>query len=316
MLSYKEVLKKWNDFFFVPKPTESIALFRILWGLLLLVYFLNDLGNVQAFYGPHAILSFETVKAQFSYPHANVFQFLGNSNSTVYFLQFLLGLATLSMILGFYTRFSVFLTLILMTSFHQRNIWLLSSSEVLLRLVTLYLFFSPCGHSLSLDALIGRRFGTFQKTRDWAPWALRLIQIQIAVVYLWTVWHKLKGETWFDGTAVYYATRLESMKNFEMSWLLDSMSGLRLMSWGTLILETALGAMIWFKEFRRPLILMGILFHLGIELTMSIPFFEYVMIVLLLSYFSPEEARALVDDVRKRFERGWGQPAITQATTE
>jgi hypothetical protein len=52
---------------------------------------------------------------------------------------------------------------------------------------------------------------------------------------------------------------------------------------------------VWFKEFRRPLITMGLLFHVGIEWMMSIPFFELTMMALLLNYYTPEEMRAFAN---------------------
>ena len=137
----------------------------------------------------------------------------------------------------------------------------------------------------------------------WAPWALRLIQIQVSVVYLWTVWYKLTGVDWVDGTALYYATRLEDMTNFSLPIFLDSIVFVKIMTWGTLLLELALGTLIWSEKFRKPLILLGLAFHLGIEYLMSIPFFEIYMMALLLLFYSPEELRAFVWRVEILFKQ-------------
>lgn len=294
MFSYKNALKFWDDFFFKPQPTESIAIFRIFWCLLIGSYFVLDLGNIETFYGTKAILSWTTVKLQFNYLHANLFQLFNAENSVVYFFMGIWGLSIFFSLIGFYTRTSLIVMLLCMTTFHQRNIWALSSSELLMRTITIFLICSPCGHSLSLDSLIGRRFPLFRRPKEWAPWALRLIQIQISVVYLWTVWQKLKGETWIDGTAVYYATRLDAMKNVSIPWLMDSMMFLKLATWGTLLVETALAIGLWCKEWRKPLLLAGVIFHLGIELMMSIPFFELEMIVLLFAFNCPHEVRGWI----------------------
>lgn len=291
MISYKIILKLWDKFFFQPRPTESIALFRILWCSLIGVYFILDLQNINDLYGPHALLSLQTVKGQFPFAHLNVFHLFNSSYEMVYLIMTLYGISILFSLFGFYTRTSLIIMFICMTSIHQRNIWLLSSSELLLRSITLYLICSPCGHSLSIDSILGRKYNSFKKKRDWAPWALRLIQIQISVVYLWTVWHKLKGEDWLDGSAVYYATRLEGMKSFSLSFLLDSMAFIKISTWGTLLIELALGTLIWIKEFRKSLIVLGVIFHLGIEMTMNIPFFEVIMILLLMLFVSPIEVR-------------------------
>ncbi len=303
MISYKSIIQFWDKFFFSPKPTEGIALFRIVWISIISLYFLFDLENLATFYGPHAILSMETVKSGFSKPHINVFQIFGVSYSTLYLFMGIYALSLFTSLIGFYTRTSLIVVTICMVSLHQRNIWLLSSSETLMRIVSILLVCSPCGHSLSIDSFLSKRSGKpLQKI--WAPWALRLIQIQLSVVYVWTVWHKLKGDNWIDGTAVYYATRLESMTNFPMPFVLDSILFIKLATWGALVLEFALGTLVWIKEFRKPVIFAGLFFHLGIEYMMSIPFFEIIMMALILNYFTPEELKAFVDQMRESFVKG------------
>lgn len=301
MINFKKITSSWDKFFFEERPTEGIALFRILWLSLMFMYFLMDIGNIQDFYGSHAIISHATASSEFPFLHMNIFNLLNPSYEVIYGVMIIYGLSLLASLFGLFTRSSLIIALICMTSLHQRNIWLLSSSEVLMRLVMILLICSPCGHSLSLDSLLGRYFPSFRQKRNWPLWSVRILQIQISVVYLWTVWHKLKGETWLDGTAVYYATRLESMTNFTVPFLMDSAIFLKLATWATLAIEFAMGALVWFKKLRKPVIILGILFHLGIEYTMSIPFFELSMILLLTNFISPEEVKAYVGKLKESF---------------
>jgi hypothetical protein len=301
MFSFKSLIKAWDKFFFEERPTEGIAVFRIIWMGLIFLYYLFDLNNIEDFYGPGALISLQTVREQFPYFHANIFHLFNGSYEFTYTLIIIYGITLLFSIVGFYTRASLVVALICMTSLHQRNIWLLSSSEVLMRTITILLIFSPCGHSLSIDAILGKYYPTFNKKREWPVWVLRLIQIQICVVYVWTVWHKIKGDTWFDGTAVYYATRLESMTNWPLPFVMNSIPLLKLATWGTLFVELALGILVWFKEFRKPVIIAGIIFHVGIEYLMSIPFFELYMIALIINFYTPEELKAFATKVKASF---------------
>lgn len=296
--------KTWNKFFFEEKPTEGIALFRIIWISLILMYFIADLGNIQDFYGPHALISLNTTRDQFPFIHANLFHMFSLSYKFTHSLIIVYGISLVMSLLGIFTRQALIVVLLCMTSLHQRNIWLLSSSELLMRTITLLLIFSPCGHSLSIDSLIGRLSSGIRNKRNWPVWTLRIIQIQISVIYLWTVWHKLQGETWIDGTAVYYATRLEDLTNFTIPFLLNSLLFLKLMTWGTLLLEFSLGFFIWFKKWRRPIIITGMIFHLCIQYLMSVPFFELFMIALLVNFYTPEELKAFVDKVINSFIEG------------
>lgn len=301
MFELKKSLTAWDNFFFRPESTLGMGAFRILWCSVLLVSFLCDLPHFYDFFGPHGLISIGTVKTQFQVPHLNIFHWMGVSYSFLSIFMIVYGIALVAGILGFYTRHALVVILIGLVSLHQRNIWFLSSSEVLMRIVCVYMIFSPAGKSLSLDAFFAKREG-----RPWsevhAPWVQRLIQIQLSVVYVWTVWHKLKGDTWIDGTALYYASRLENLTNFPVPFLFDSVFFIKIMTWGTLILELALGTLIWFKEFRKPLLIAGVFFHLGIEYTMSIPFFEIVMMALLFNFVQSSEVERALASMKSRFQ--------------
>jgi hypothetical protein len=297
----KKPVAAWNEFFFEEGPTEGLALFRIVWMGLIFLYFLLDLPNLSRFYGPEAIVSLSTARAQLPFLHANLFNLFSPGYEATYAILAVYGISLVASIFGLFTRTSLVLALMCMTSLHQRNIWLLSSSEMLMRLITLYLIFSPCGHTLSIDSLLSKYFPQFKKKRTWPLWSMRLIQIQISVVYLWTFWHKTKGNTWIDGSAVYYATRLEFMKNFSIPLLLDSYFVLKLLTWSTLAIEFALGFFIWFKDYRKYVIFLGIMFHLGIEFIMTIPFFELYMIALFINFIPPQNIKHYIMNLRFKF---------------
>jgi hypothetical protein len=289
MFSGRNFIENWNTFFFRPEPVIKEGIFRIIWGIILLIYISQDFINIESFYGPYGIISLKSSLNQFFYPHINLFQYFGNTIKFTYLIYGLFFLSTLTFIIGYKTRTSIILIIISMVTIHQRNIWLLSSSEVLLRIITIYLLFSNCGKSLSLDAYFHNKKAKLPFPEESSPWIMRLIQIQLSVVYVWTVWQKLRGETWFDGSALYYATRLDQFKNFPVPLFFDSIFLLKIGTWGTLLLELFLGTLIWFKEFRRPLIVVGIIFHILIEYSMSIPFFEYIMISLLFTHYTGNE---------------------------
>ncbi len=295
MLSLNTIIKGWDKFFFEEKPVEGVALFRILWMLMILGTFVCDVFNMEDFYGPHAIVSLETVDTQFNRFHLNLFHRFHISYAVTWSFLIIYGTSIITSLIGLYTRASLIVTLIMMVTFHQRNIWLLSSSEVLMRIIMTYMVFLPCGNALSIDALRAKAGKIMPLPRFASLWALRLIQIQVSVLYLWTVWHKLKGETWIDGTALYYASRLENMNNFGLPYLMDSMWFMKISTWGTIVLEVALGSLIWIKEFRRPLIIAGLIFHLGIEYLMSIPFFEINLMILLINFYTPEELKTFIE---------------------
>jgi len=86
MFSFKKTVHGIDTFFFQPQGSEVVSLFRIIWGLVLALYFLTDFGNMADFYGPHAIISMNTVQNQFNFSHVSLFQMTGVTYSAVYFL--------------------------------------------------------------------------------------------------------------------------------------------------------------------------------------------------------------------------------------
>ena len=132
-------MKALNKFFFEVSPTEGIALFRIVWCGLLLCYFLLDLGNVNDFYGPQGIVSFATAETQFPFLHINIFRLFHPDIQVVWGVMTIYGISLVLSMLGLFTRYSLITALVCMASLHQRNIFLLSSSETLMRIITIYL---------------------------------------------------------------------------------------------------------------------------------------------------------------------------------
>lgn len=299
MLNFKDVIKLWNKFFFTERPTYNLAIFRIIWGTLIFFNILVEFGNIEDFYGPAAMVSFKTANMRLDGFYFNLFNLFKENLFNTYLIYFMTLISLFLVTIGLFTRASLFIALIGITSLHLRNIWVLSSADTLIRCIFIILVWSPCFNIFSVDSWMAARKGR-PFSVEASQWTWRLLQIQLCVVYLWTAWSKIKGESWFDGSAVYYATRLETMKHYTIPWILDSKFMLRMLTWSSLATEFALGIFVWFNKTRKPVILAGILFHLGIEFVMAIPFFEWVMIVLLLNFFEPEEYSEMLSRIKNK----------------
>lgn len=301
MLTFKIIQQSWNDFFFSQRPTYNLAIFRIIWGTLIFFNILAEFGNVEDFYGPAGMVSFATTKGYLNGFHFSLFHIFQENLFNTYLIYFITLISLFLVTIGLFSRAALFLALLGIVSLHMRNIWILSSADVLIRCVFMILVWSPCFNVLSLDSVIAAKRGKSLPVEA-SQWTWRLLQIQICVVYLWTFWSKIKGDAWFDGSAVYYATRLETLKHYTLPWILDSKYSLMLLTWSSLLIELSLGILVWFKKTRKPVIVAGVIFHLGIEYVMAIPFFEWIMIVLLLNFFEPEEYLSLVMKLKEKIK--------------
>jgi hypothetical protein len=117
-------------------------------------------------------------------------------------------------------------------------------------------------------------------------WALRLIQIQITLIYASAAWTKLYGASWRNGTALYFVSHMNDHFGrwpgltawFDALWLVQ------LQTWSVVAIELLLPLALWIPRTRRLAIALGIALHLVIEVSMNLFLFEWIMIVGLLAF--------------------------------
>lgn len=131
-------------------------------------------------------------------------------------------------------------------------------------------------------------------------WTLRLLQLQLALVYCHTFFCKAPGSVWVDGTAVYYSSRIEDLVRISLPYVFEHLWSIYFLTYSTLIIELALWTLIWFKEFRYIIIIIAIIFHLTIDLHMNIPLFEWMMIASYSLYVYEPDMRHIVMAITNR----------------
>jgi hypothetical protein len=192
---------------------------------------------------------------------------------------------------------------------HNQNPFNINGGDNLLRLVPLYLSMSQCGERLSVDRLIKRRwFPELLKESYW-PWALRLLQIQIAIVYWQNSVAKLAGPQWVAGTAVYYATRLQELSGLPIPFLFDNQIICALLTWMALTIEVCLWTLIWVKECRYWVLLAGVMLHVGIDLSINLPMFEWLFICSYVCFIEPQDLQRVLDFVAFRLKERFPKKA-------
>ncbi len=300
-MDLRTLVTAWNEFCFRPQPVIGLALFRVAWGLLLLA----NLGilslDVLTWFGESGVLSIVTGGRILAGPRLNLLQVLPAGDAWTLGVFALSVLAAVGLTLGAMTRTSAALVFVGLVSLHHRTPLILNGGDTLLRVVTFLLIFSPAGRAFSIDRLWrifqGRETASAPVA---APWAQRLIQIQIAVMYVATFSWKVQGDAWVDGTAIYYASRLVEFYRFPVPILLDHLWIMQALTWGTLFVEFALGVLVWIRQLRYPVLLAGLLLHLGIEYMMNIPLFEWIAMACLLAFVEPRDARRTLQWIAER----------------
>lgn len=296
-MKLKTTLKLINKFLFAPQPVYNVALLRIGMGILLLLNWLMIYCDLDVLYGPNGIVSLATAQQYGNQLRFSLFDYMPNTEKTTFVLAVLNLIAVLFMTIGAWTGPSMVVAFITLVSFHHRNGFILNSADSVLRVFLFLLIFTPCGDVFSVDRWRKLKKGLAPIVpEEKSPWGLRMIQIQFCIIYIATVLFKIKGDQWADGTAVYVATRLDEFVRFELP-LLNNMIMIKLFTWSTLVVEMALGTLVWFKELRYWVLLSGVLLHLTIEYTMSIPIFEWAMIVMMIGMVDSRDLQSLLQRI-------------------
>jgi hypothetical protein len=284
----------WRAFWFALKPAYTLGLVRIAFGALVFLWALELKEDLYDRFGSQGFFP-QPLSRPFVWSMFHIFP----SDNAVLIGWIALIVGSIALIVGWHSRLAAILVFVLILSFERRNPVVFNAGDALIRIEALFLALGPCGAALSLDQR--RRTGSFFSAQERKLWVLRLMQIQVSVIYLATVVAKLNGDTWQDGTAVSYTLRLYDMLLLPTpSWLASSPELANIMTWGTLLAELAIGVLVWSQRWRARVLFAGVVLHLSIMLTVVVGFFSIAMFVLYLAFIPADRTKALAESVQKR----------------
>ena len=298
----KEMRREWNRFWFAPVSAVPLGLFRLVFGFWTLVYGLMFFPERFLWFSEKGVLSAKAALEYNSMSGPATGQGLGagyqinlltlpNADHilTLLFVAYLL--AALGLTLGFWTRTSSILVFLGLSLLHNRDAPIHNSGDTVMIVMSFYLLLAPAGAACSLDRLWRVLRG---KEDDIAPlivpWVQRLMQLQIATLYLCASLSKVTGPQWIDGTATYYPLHLAESLRFPVPGR-DNIYVINLATWGTIMVELALATFIWVPRLRLYVLAAGVALHLSIEYTFNIPLFSALMITSYINFLTAADVQ-------------------------
>ena len=220
--------------------------------------------------------------------------------------------ASVATMVGWHTRASSVVAVLTMVVLQRANTAIFNSGDLVLRHIGVCVALAPCGLLWSLDARRDRRKHRVRNVFR-APFAMRFLQLSLALGYFLSAWAKARGNTWHDGTAIALSLRIEDLQRFVApEWLFEQAVLLNLFTWATLLFEATFGILVWNRRLRPWVIGTGIALHLGIDLFLDIGFFS-VAIFLAYVAFVPTSRQQIVG----RFASGpWSRTQRTDANEQ
>ncbi len=265
-------------------------MFRIAYGVLVVATLLLLRPEWLTWYGSHAWISLPTMQTIEPGRRLDLFTIIPQSDSWInaFFWVFLSSAILLT--LGLLTRVNSVMVFLCLVSIHQRNLFITNSGDTFLRVTGFFLMFAPAGAALSMGRLIRiRRRKEDAVIQPQSPWAQRMIQIELSILYLAAFCWKVKGPLWLHGTALYYVYHLDAVQRFQLpAWLLRPMM-LKLGTWSALALEFSFGVLIWIKKLRYALLGLGLLFHLFLEYSLNVPLFQWDVLSAYILFVDPAD---------------------------
>ncbi|MCD2194503.1 HTTM domain-containing protein [Actinomycetospora endophytica] len=293
----------WDGFFFTPESTAPLAVFRIVYGVVAALWTLTQLPHLFVFYGPDGVLPTPPAVSAGQWGLLTTL----NSVPAVAVVWMVTLLAALALAAGASPRVAAVVLLVGFIALERRDPYVLNSGDILLRVMAVYLVFAPSGASLSWDRWRRQpeRFWEFPRR---APWAMRMLQVQLSVIYLAAVWAKLQGDVWRNGTALSFALRmLDQLRMPSPEFVAGSGLLVEWLTFGTLLTELSIGLFVWNRRARPWVLGAGFLMHLGIEVFIMVGFFSIAIWCLYLVFLPPDGTERSILTLRDRWRSRQGR---------
>lgn len=330
----------WDHFWFTPRAPHTLGVLRIITGAFLLYSHLVLASDLESFLGDNAWIDNHTAIAlhdgTFGIPDV-ARSYLGALSNPllIWFHHGLTILITASFMAGFLTRITAPAAWFLQIMYLHRLTGALFGFDQIVTYATMYLMLAPSGSCFSIDAILRRRYADKRLTSRRLVWlfpeavptvsaniATRLLQLHLCVIYLFGGLAKARGESWWDGTAIWFSVGNYEYQSVDMTWLANFPRLFTAMSHITLFWEIFYCAIIWPRRTRPIALAMAVAIHGGIALTMGMMTFGFMMIAANGIFIEPKTVmrwlRREVDQPTTDADiaEGPNKPPATSQTTE
>lgn len=273
---------------------RTLGFSRIAIGLLLLFDLAKRSTELPIWYTDEGVLPNALLAEHPFRTHAFSFLSYVDSVASVRIVFVLIALIYLCFLVGIHTRIFHVLSWLCLISLQVRSDVVANGGDFVFSHLVLWTAFLPLGAAFSLDARRLARAGKPSLRSPHVSWAFLVVLAQLAVIYYFNAVHKL-GETWKDGTAVYWLAHQERIVTWFGLWMRENLPlwVFRGLTYFSLVIEYALPWLIlsplgrpWT---RRIALLSGVALHLGIAVVANVGLFSFVMITYLTLLISTED---------------------------
>lgn len=271
----------------------GLSVVRIGYGLILIGILLVNYSERRLLWGPESPWTYEIFReAQRDLGGWSLYQI---SSSGIWFelVYHLTILLSVLFVLGWRTRWITPALFVAVWSWQERTPVVGDGGDNLLRLILVYLCFAQLSAYWSLDARrVARRQAAGQRIENRARLGWRVATVvhngavlaclfQVSVLYMASGLFKVQGQSWQDGSALYYMLQVETLQSWpQLSQLVYTNTFLlAIFAYLAVLLQVSF-PFLMLNSVTRHLGLTAIIgMHIGIGVLLALPFFSLTMIV-------------------------------------
>jgi hypothetical protein len=261
----------WNRFWFESDGRVQLRAFRIGLALLLFACYAIRSLDLELFFGEQGIMPAsilpDVMPMQYRYSIFRVFT--GNAALWIGNFVLLAGLLAMAFGKGVLSRLATFVVWFVHLSFVHRNLAIAYGVDTISCFFLFYLLFA--------DDRDDRAYRPGDLRAVLGSMAYRLSQIQVCIIYGYSGLKKLKGFMWWNGDAIWGSLAGPQLARWDFSWLAHFPLALAGVTYLTVVWEIYFPVLVWIRPVRAPLLIVGLLLHLGIAVGLNLVFFAALM---------------------------------------
>lgn len=309
-----ELWESWTDFWFAPSSPTTLSAIRVLAGIMLLYTHLVWSKGLTEFFGENGWLPATLIAQAHTIdpdgpgplPAATTLVWSHFDYVTSPKLMWTVHIVALVVFfllsIGLFSRVMAVLAFLFAVSYANRiTPGAYFGLDKINCMLAMYLMLGPCGARYSVDRLWRLRKGGTEVPATWsANFAIRLIQVHMCLIYLFSGLAKTAGYPWAIGEAMWLSFDMAEYRSLDMTWMINHPLLMAFMTHLTVWWELTYCALVWPALTRPWVLLMAVLVHLGIVIALGMPTFGLAMLIGNLAFVSPKLVRKIFDPVARR----------------
>jgi hypothetical protein len=289
----------WNRFWFTPTDPATLGLIRVLAGAMLFYTHLVWTLDLTGFFGVDSWLTPEAISQLPGHSVLKWSWFYWIESPALLWTAHIAALIVFALLtIGLWSRTMSVLAFFATVSYINRASLAQFGLDDTNAMLALYLMLGPCGAEYSVDRwLTRRRRGAVlpMEPSIGANIAIRLLQVHLCVIYLFSGIGKIQGDTWWNGNAVLMAVGNLEYQSVSATWLIRYRYLAALLAHITVFWETFYCVLVW-PRLTRPLVLaIAVGVHMGIGLFLGMWTFGLAMLIANIAFVSPWVVRRIFD---------------------